>query len=37
MKRFFMISLAGLFALAFTANAQVDKGTYYKALSSGQE
>lgn len=37
MKRFITVCMVGLLALAWKANAQVDKDTYYKALSSGQE
>lgn len=37
MKRTVAFGLLFLLAAAFTAHAQIDKGVYYKALSSGEE
>lgn len=37
MKRLLTLCLAGLFTIAFTVHAQVDKNSYYKALSAGEE
>lgn len=37
MKRFLVVCIACLFVVVIKANAQLDKGAYYKALSSGEE
>ncbi|PSL24716.1 hypothetical protein [Dyadobacter jiangsuensis] len=37
MKRVAALGLVFLLAMVFTAHAQIDKGVYYKALSSGEE
>ncbi|MCF0070846.1 hypothetical protein LZD49_10215 [Dyadobacter sp. CY261] len=37
MKWFITVGMAYLLVTAVAANAQVDKGAYYKALSSGEE
>lgn len=37
MKRMVAVCLVVLLAAAFPAQAQIDKGVFYKALSSGQE